>query len=261
MIRMEVASLLVLLILAYMYFSAKRECTKLDTCFSEMLILSIVNLLLDGVTVYTVNHLEIVPIPVNDTLHRLFYATVLVEVYFTYRYMVLLVEEEAKQRIVGSKLCIPILVVGLIFLTFLPINYVQTKDGNYSYGPAVFATFLFICGYLISNIVILCRHWSQVHKKKRVAVTMGLTVECVGVIFQALFPLALSSGMSIMLVNLSFFLTIENPDIFLIRQIREQKRKAEEANAAKSIFLSHMSHEIRNSEFYYYFAGATVSGA
>lgn len=245
MIRMEVASLLVLLILAYMYFSAKRECTKLDTCFSEMLILSIVNLLLDGVTVYTVNHLEIVPIPVNDTLHRLFYATVLVEVYFTYRYMVLLVEEEAKQRIVGSKLCIPILVVGLIFLTFLPINYVQTKDGNYSYGPAVFATFLFICGYLISNIVILCRHWSQVHKKKRVAVTMGLTVECVGVIFQALFPLALSSGMSIMLVNLSFFLTIENPDIFLIRQIREQKRKAEEANAAKSIFLSHMSHEIR----------------
>ena len=64
-------------------------------------------------------------------------------------------------------------------------------------------------------------------------------------IYQAIYPLALISGMGVMLGNLSFYLLMENPDILLVKQVEKEKRKAEEANTAKSNFLSHMSHEIR----------------
>ena len=74
---------------------------------------------------------------------------------------------------------------------------------------------------------------------------MVFLIQIVGTIFQFLYHLSLISGMGIMLINLSFYLTLENPDILLLNQVKEEKRKAEEANAAKSIFLSHMSHEIR----------------
>ena len=57
--------------------------------------------------------------------------------------------------------------------------------------------------------------------------------------------MSLISGMGIILINLSFYLTLENPDILLVQQVKDEKKKAEDANAAKSTFLSHMSHEIR----------------
>jgi CheY-like chemotaxis protein/nitrogen-specific signal transduction histidine kinase/HPt (histidine-containing phosphotransfer) domain-containing protein len=57
--------------------------------------------------------------------------------------------------------------------------------------------------------------------------------------------MSLLSGMGIMLIVLAFYLTMQNPDIALVEQVQEEKKKAEAANEAKSTFLSHMSHEIR----------------
>ena len=57
MIRMEIACFLVLAFLAAMYFSAPREHTKIHKCFSKLLIYSMLNLILDATTIYTVNHL------------------------------------------------------------------------------------------------------------------------------------------------------------------------------------------------------------
>ena len=72
-----------------------------------------------------------------------------------------------------------------------------------------------------------------------------MSIELAVSLYQAFSPLALISGMGIMLINLSFYLLMENPDIRLVEQVRLEKEKADEANASKSRFLSHMSHEIR----------------
>ena len=57
MIRMEIACFLVVAFMAIMYFSAKRENTKLHKVFSVYLILSMFHLILDASTIYTVNHM------------------------------------------------------------------------------------------------------------------------------------------------------------------------------------------------------------
>lgn len=245
MIRMEIACFLVVAFMAIMYFSAKRENTKLHKVFSVYLILSMFHLILDASTIYTVNHMEKIPGWVNDILHRLFIGSMLVLFFLIYRYILLLVEDESQQVLRRSPRSKVILVFAEIAVFVLPIEYMHTEMGNYSYGPAANTTYGCIVLYVIFTLIALCRYWKQLHAKKKIAICTALTVLITASVYQAFHPLALISGMGIMLIGLSFYLTLENPDIQLVNQVQEEKKKAEEANAAKSVFLSNVSHEIR----------------
>lgn len=72
MLRMEIALLLVLGFVAYIYFSAERKHTPLHRTFSMLLVVVLVHLVFDSLTIYTVNHLDAVPRLLNDMLHRFF---------------------------------------------------------------------------------------------------------------------------------------------------------------------------------------------
>ena len=97
MMRMEIALILVLLFVAFIYFSAGRRNTPLHKTFSALLIITPLHLALDAATVYTVNHLETVPPVLNEILHRMFIGTMVIVVYLFYRYISILVEEETKK--------------------------------------------------------------------------------------------------------------------------------------------------------------------
>ncbi len=166
MLRMEIALIIILGFIAYMYYSAERKHTKLHRTFSILLLVVIVHLVFDAVTIYTVNHLEQVPLVVNDAVHRVF---------------------------------------------------VGTMAGAYviaSYGGV--AIYLALCaGILIWN-------WKQIHVKKKFAIGVALLVEFLVCGLQGAYPTWLISGMGITLMTLSFYLTLENPDI-LRAELTEQK--------------------------------------
>lgn len=94
MIRMEIALFLVLGFISLIYFSAGRKNSPLHRIFSVILILTMIHLVFDGATVYTVNHLDRVPVLLNDILHRLFIGTMIFIVYLFYQYIAILVQEE-----------------------------------------------------------------------------------------------------------------------------------------------------------------------
>ena len=75
MIRMEIACFLVLGMVALMYFPAQKKQSKLHQTFSILLIVSLIHLLFDAITIYTVNHLNTVSPLLNDFLHRMFMGT------------------------------------------------------------------------------------------------------------------------------------------------------------------------------------------
>ena len=94
MLRMEIALFLVVAFVAYMYFSAEKERTALHRTFSVLLVTVLIHLVLDGSTVYTVNHLDTVPELFNDILHRLFLGSMVVVIFLFYQYIAILVQEE-----------------------------------------------------------------------------------------------------------------------------------------------------------------------
>ena len=77
MLRMEIALFLVLGFVAYSYFAAEKKFTQLHHTFSMLLVVVLCHLVFDGITVYTVNHLETVPLFLNNMFHRLFIGTMI----------------------------------------------------------------------------------------------------------------------------------------------------------------------------------------
>ena len=245
MIRMEMACFFVVAFMAIVYFSAKRERTRLHKIFSAFLLISMVHLLVDAATVYTVNRLEEVPGWANDLLHRLFIGTMVTVFCLVYRYINVLINEEIKKFKKLTSFSLWIWGIAIVCTVFLPIRYQITELGNYATGPVAYMVYTTIVVYLLGAIGRLAKYWKQIHSKKKIAITVALVIEVGISVYQAISPLALVSGMGVMLIGLSFYLTMENPDIVLVEQVREEKKKAEAANDAKSVFLSNMSHEIR----------------
>lgn len=245
MLRMEIACFLILLFVALLYFSAQRTQTKLHETFSLLLVVVLVHLMFDGITLYTVNHLETVPRWLNDILHRGFIGTMILVEYLFYAHISFLAEEETGDRrkfIVFARIY---LAIAELLILILPIQYKITPKGNYETGIHANVTYVSITVFIILCIGSLARHWKKIHFKKKFAIATALGIEVVVSILQAMHEDWLISGMAITLMTLAFYLTVENPDVLLLEQVQKEKQKAEEANASKSAFLSIVSHEIR----------------
>ena len=222
MLRMEIALFMVLAFVAFFYFSAERKSTPLHRTFSVLLVVVLIHLVLDGVTVYTVHHLETVPRFLNDAVHRLFLGSMVLVIYLFYQYIANLVEEETgKPRRLDWPARI-FLAVAELGNFLLPITYTVTPAGNYSSGPYMLVPYWGVAFYLLLCAGLLAINWRQIDKKKKSVIGIALTIEFVVCILQGLHHTWLISGMGITLMTLSFYLMLENPDI-LRAELTEQK--------------------------------------
>ena len=222
MLRMEIALFLILSFVAYIYFSARRERTPLHRTFSVLLVTVLVHLIFDGVTVYTVNRLDTVPLYLNNALHRIFIVSMVAVVYLFYQYIAILVEEEtgSPRRLDLAARCF--LLAAAAAALVLPVQYAVTPEGNYSTGIQANVCYGSVAFYLLLCAGLLITHWRRIDRKKRFAIGAALVIECTVSILQGLHPTWLISGMGITLMTLSFYLTLENPDI-LRSELIEQK--------------------------------------
>ncbi|MDD6316346.1 MAG: histidine kinase [Clostridia bacterium] len=222
MLRMEIALFLVLAFIACIYFSAGRKNTLLHKTFSLLLLTALVHLALDSVTVYTVHHLEAVPGVLNDAVHRLFLGSMVLVIYLFYQYIAILVEEETGKPRRLDRPAGVFLAVAELGNFLLPISYTVTPDGNYSSGPYMLVPYGAVAFYLLLCAGLLAVNRRQIDKKKKSVIGIALTIEFVVCILQGLKHTWLISGMGITLMTLSFYLTLENPDI-LRAELTEQK--------------------------------------
>ena len=71
-IKGQIGCMAVLLYIAWTYFSVKRSSNSAHRLFSLLLIASIVNIIFDMITVYTINHVHEIPLSLNHFLHIIF---------------------------------------------------------------------------------------------------------------------------------------------------------------------------------------------
>ena len=222
MLRMEAALFLILAFVAYVYFSAEKKYTQLHRTFSAMLVVVLFHLVLDGITVYTVNHLETVPPLANEIFHRLFIGTMILVSFLFYQYIAILVEEETgkpRSLDLAARICLVIAELGAMLL---PVHYAITPQGNYSDGIHVIFCYVSVAFYFLLGTGLLLINWKQLPQKKKMAIGIVSLVELVVTTLQGIQHTLLISGMGISLITLAFYLILENPDI-LRAELVEQK--------------------------------------
>lgn len=173
MLRMEIGLFLVLSFVAYMYFSAGRKNSPLHRTFSGLLIAVLVHLIFDAATVYTVNHLDTVPLLLNDILHRFFIGTMVLIVYLFYRYIAILVSEETGKPRQLDMAARSFLLIAELGVMLLPVHYAVTPDGNYSDGLHASVCYFSMTFYLFLCAWLLLRSWKQLEKKKEICHRRG----------------------------------------------------------------------------------------
>ena len=174
MIRMEIALILMLAFVAYIYFSAGRRHTLLHRTFSVLLVTALVHLVFDALTVYTVARLDSVPRPVNDVLHRLFIGSMVLVVYLFYQYIAVLIEEETgkpRRLDLTAKVYLAAAELGA---ALLPVHYAVTPQGNYSDGIHANVCYASVAFYLLLCAGLLLWQWRNIDPKKKFAIGAAL---------------------------------------------------------------------------------------
>ena len=141
-IKLQAGCMVVILFMSIIYFRTRRIKSYSHIIFSISLATMIFNLIFDMVTVYTVNHLYTVNPFVNRICHICFLGSLIMEIFLCFLYSVVLVNEDDNgENGIGKRklwiLAVPVW-IAWIGLISLPIRYVESPHGNYSWGPAVF---------------------------------------------------------------------------------------------------------------------------
>ena len=87
MYKTQIGCIIIIIFITIFYFSASNKRTTSSKWFAKLLILSILQLLFDITSVYTVNHLYTVPAVLNRVVHFFFMGFMLVIFYAVYKYL------------------------------------------------------------------------------------------------------------------------------------------------------------------------------
>jgi len=244
MYKSQIICIVIILFIEVFRRFSYRE-TRSTRRFTAVTVMSVIQLIFDIASVYSVNHLDTVNPIVNRIIHTLFMGLMLLIFVLGFKYLEVMIEEEKGEPIKKSKTVIVAFVLGVLGLCLLPLVYIETPVGNYSHGPAVIA--LFACVYYCIGLVVslLIKHSKDIPAKKRIAVTIAMLSEAPVAVFQMLVPTSLVSCLAIVLFILGLYMTVENPDAKLVKMLEKETKRADIANKAKTNFLANMSHEIR----------------
>ena len=222
MLRMEIALFLVVGFISGMYFTAEKEASPLHKTFAYLLAAVLTNLALDGITVYTVNHLDAVPEMINGIVHRLFLGTMVMVLFLFYWYIAILVQEETGKARRLDTAAVVFLTAAELCNFLLPITYTVTERGNYSSGPYMLVPYAAVAFYLLLCTTLLVVNWRAIDAKKRYSIGAALLIELTVCVLQGIEHTWLISGMGMTLMTLAFYLTLENPEA-LRAELVEQK--------------------------------------
>ena len=245
MYKNQISCAIIIFIIGVLYFFSSNKNSKSSKWFSVLLSCSFFQLIFDVISVYTVNHLEIVSPVANRIVHIFYMGLMLTLFYLVYKYLESIIEEELGKKIKRYSFDSIPLGLALLGVIFLPLYYVESQKSNYSYGPAAFMTYFGVVIYLIFIVRLLICYKKTIPLKKKKAIYVALLSEIPIAVYQIMVPEALITSLGIVVLNLGIYLTTENPDALLVEQLEREKKRADNANQAKTNFLANMSHEIR----------------
>lgn len=210
-LREEFVCLLVLFFLVIYHSIYKSKDDNNDgKSFLKIAFYAVGHVVFDIITVITVNELSVVPQTVNKWFHVIYYCFGIMFISEFLDYVIkLTMSYRFLHQYRGVKFFPVAAVVVLSF--FLPVQYVEGRGTNYSYGPLVFACYGIFAIYCLTAMIVALVKYKNLDKKTRLGVLPTITLLAVMMGVQAVVPELLMTGAGATFVCIGLFVTVDNP--------------------------------------------------
>lgn len=218
--KLQIGLLLVFIYMSYLFIrdgNKLNRLTKTIKCnhfFDWLFVLGELAIFVDGISAYTVNHLEKVHPTLNLIVHLIFFLLYQSFIFIHFMYW-LSITDSMPQKIITKILCyLPITIFVLITIISIPnIKYKTGIYTNYSMEMSAYTTFISIGLYSILTLIVFLYKKDFIQKNKRTGFAMAMLAVCAIFIIQAIFHEMLISSIAIILVVVSIYLCKENPSL------------------------------------------------
>jgi len=212
--RVQIACLMIVMYIGFMYL---RECKRYhknltSSIFDEIIILSMICIILDGITAVTVNHLDIVKPVWNKVLHLFFLIGIDTVVYMLFGYMLRTTGALPRKKGLRLLLHIPYFINVLIVVVHIgELEFRRGVHSNYSMGVAAYTCFAMVGIYIILSLIVFFKRWNYIEHNKRMSILTFLLAIGGITTAQAIFPEILLSSVAVTLVVVGIYLNQEDP--------------------------------------------------
>ena len=188
--------------------------------FRQILFFAILHVVMDIVTVWTVNHTETVPLFWNNLAHIVFYLSAIM---FSYAMCVYTLNLSRPQQLSLARRWLMLIPVGIYLILLiagvLQIEYIQLNGTRASAGPAAVAGYVIAFAYFAIGILDIFWHWKRIgtHFKKTMLPMLFMLI--ISELIQNQVKEFLFTGCAITVITVAFFFTLENPAAVLERKI------------------------------------------
>lgn len=218
-LRMTIACAIFTLFGGFIYFKNRRLPLLSTKIFIALFMTILLYFLFDGITIYTVNHLEVVNgVLVDHTwnyiAHIIYLILINAVIYLFSLYVIYHTDIHRKTNKIQLLLSFLPFLISTIFIIFLPIDYIQDEI-NYSRGPKAYALYASIACYIGIILYKTIRYWNNINSEKAYSILLSLVVFGIISIIQMIFPTMLISSIGAGLFVLSIVLSSENPEKYI----------------------------------------------
>lgn len=218
----------------------------LHNLFKKLLIIGTVAVIAEGIASYIVYNskefgifVRIISVGVTYTMVMVFLVTATI-------YFVHMINDELPQfKQVGSWYKI-VLGIAAVLVEIIPIASLRIINDTVTFNKNLVYYAYLVIAIVELGVGVLCIYYRKYINPKRLKIVLlGYVVQIVCIMAQLFNPHLLLAGMSVTVIAMSFYMTLENEDVRLVEELSIEKEAADRANEAKSQFIANVSHEIR----------------
>lgn len=216
-IQFQLSGIMIVLIVCGLYLRRRAGWKISEKIFCILLIEELVTIILDVVSVMTINYRDSLPPYVNDIVCKLYLTGIVGVAFLTLIYLFADIYKDAAFFTVRLVVYSVIYVLSAVTIFVLPIEYYVNEKSRsiYSLGGAVRATYIINLLYILISIFYMLYRRKTLSRQRRNAVCMILGVFAGTAVIQYFFNQLLIIGFAMSICMLFIYLFMENTADFV----------------------------------------------
>lgn len=218
-VKLQMGCLLVILYIVITYIKATHRKISCNRYFDVLLAVAPWAVFFDGLTAWTVNHMNIVPEYVNRTAHLIFFVLMDIIIIVTAKYMYNELLGERKKERENLFLAIPgILSLVLLVAGIGELHYIHGETTWYSMGFSVYVCFATLVVYYGSILFIVISRHRFLPKDKMLGTLSFIAIMGIILIVQICFPEVLLTALFPTILVLGIYVDL------ILKKMRHDKK-------------------------------------